>query len=204
MRLLKIKRINRARGLNPFRTPKSDYLEFAPRFRSLCERGRIGSIPSFIHFGDVYARGSCAFDEDAYLEWATKIYGDISKPIWVENSWLDEEILNLGIATRRNLKTHLRLLRGKEGDMQKFIPIKWSNPYTNIYDILSFVEHLIKESPAHPHFRDLALLDSGRSCVLFARKSWLISFTEGIQICRYILYVNKNYKIIQRSYELKL
>ena len=126
------------------------------------------------------------------------------KPIWVENSWLDEEILNLGIATRRNLKTHLRLLRSKEGDMQKFIPIKWSNPYTNIYDILSFLEHLIKESPAHPHFRDLALLDNGGSSVLFARKSWLISFTEGIQICRYILSVNKKYKIIQRSYELKL
>ena len=190
-------KVGTSRGLGAYRNKGSDYLELAPKYRTLCERGQSNVISASI---DYSAIPSCC---GSYMPTA-KIWQEIDKSayIWNRLAWLHEDVEGW---TRNNLE-RARLVyqyitneHGIECFNNMYTPVYYDNIGSGIMkDFAAFAQALMFDAAGKKSMElynyAFRTLKDGRH-VLYARNGWLRTFKSGLDIINYYKMASKrNFK----------
>lgn len=190
-------KVGTSRGLGAYRNKGSDYLELAPKYRTLCERGQSDVISASI---DYSAIPSCC---GSYMPTA-KIWQEIDKStyIWDRLAWLHEEVEGW---TRSNLE-RARLVyqyitneHGIEYFDNMYTPVYYDNiGIGTMKDFTVFAQALMSDAARKKSMElynyAFRTLKDGRH-VLYARNGWLRTFKSGLDIINYYRMASKrNFK----------
>ena len=190
-------KVGTSRGLGAYRNKGSDYLELAPKYRTLCERGQSNVISASI---DYSAIPSCC---GSYMPTA-KIWQEIDKSayIWNRLAWLHEDVEGW---TRNNLE-RARLVyqyitneHGIECFDNMYTPVYYDNIGSGIMkDFAAFAQALMFDAAGKKSMElynyAFRTLKDGRH-VLYARNGWLRTFKSGLDIINYYKMASKrNFK----------
>ena len=184
---------HRSIGVYAFRTTANDHLNYASRFRTLNNQGRTCDIVAMMRTGDTIATaGGCSYDEEHYMEWAPKIYGQKITARWEENFWLDETITVWSNSAWDKLKKHFDLLKSDYSLFrEEFVPMRWTANGVTMFDLRGCCERLT-------HYllgikvRNVAMEErNDGTIVLYGRKTWLTTFREGIAMINYYTMASK-------------
>jgi hypothetical protein len=190
-------KVGTSRGLGAYRNKGSDYLELAPKYRTLYERGQSDVISASI---DYSAIPSCC---GSYMPTA-KIWQEIDKSayIWNRSAWLHADIEGW---TRYNLERAKKVFDYlvKEHGMDYFnymyTPVFYDNIGIGIMkDFPAFAQALMFDAAGKKSMElynyAFRTLKDGRQ-VLYARTLWLKTFKVGIDIINYYKIARKrNFK----------
>lgn len=190
-------KVGTSRGLGAYRNKGSDYLELAPKYRTLCERSQSDVISASI---DYSAIPSCC---GSYMPTA-KIWQEIDKSayIWNRLAWLHEDVEGW---TRNNLE-RARLVyqyitneHGIECFDNMYTPVYYDNIGSGIMkDFAAFAQALMFDAAGKKSMElynyAFRTLKDGRH-VLYARNGWLKTFKSGLDIINYYKMASKrNFK----------
>ena len=190
-------KVGTSRGLGAYRNKGSDYLELAPKYRTLCERSQSDVISASI---DYSAIPSCC---GSYMPTA-KIWQEIDKSayIWNRLAWLHEDVEGW---TRNNLE-RARLVyqyitneHGIECFDNMYTPVYYDNIGSGIMkDFAAFAQALMFDAAGKKSMElynyAFRTLKDGRH-VLYARNGWLRTFKSGLDIINYYKMASKrNFK----------
>ena len=190
-------KVGTSRGLGAYRNKGSDYLELAPKYRTLCERSQSDVISASI---DYSAIPSCC---GSYMPTA-KIWQEIDKSayIWNRLAWLHEDVEGW---TRNNLE-RARLVyqyitneHGIECFNNMYTPVYYDNIGSGIMkDFAAFAQALMFDAAGKKSMElynyAFRTLKDGRH-VLYARNGWLRTFKSGLDIINYYKMASKrNFK----------
>lgn len=190
-------KVGTSRGLGAYRNKGSDYLELAPKYRTLCERSQSDVISASI---DYSAIPSCC---GGYMPTA-KIWQEIDKSayIWNKLAWLYEDVEGW---TRNNLE-RARLVyqyitneHGIECFDNMYTPVYYDNIGSGIMkDFAAFAQALMFDAAGKKSMElynyAFRTLKDGRH-VLYARNGWLRTFKSGLDIINYYKMASKrNFK----------
>ena len=190
-------KVGTSRGLGAYRNKGSDYLELAPKYRTLCERSQSDVISASI---DYSAIPSCC---GSYMPTA-KIWQEIDKSayIWNRSAWLHEDVEGW---TRNNLE-RARLVyqyitneHGIECFDNMYTPVYYDNIGSGIMkDFAAFAQALMFDAAGKKSMElynyAFRTLKDGRH-VLYARNGWLRTFKSGLDIINYYKMASKrNFK----------
>lgn len=190
-------KVGTSRGIGAYRNKGSDYLELAPKYRTLCERSQLDVISASI---DYSAIPSCC---GSYMPTA-KIWQEIDKStyIWDRLAWLHEEVEGW---TRSNLE-RARLVyqyitneHGIEYFDNMYTPVYYDNIGIGIMkDFAAFAQALMSDAARKKSMElynyAFRTLKDGRH-VLYARNGWLRTFKSGLDIINYYKMASKrNFK----------
>lgn len=191
-------KVGTSRGLGAYRNKGSDYLELAPKYRTLYERGRTDIISASINYSAI---PSCA--SSGYMPTA-KIWQEIDKStyIWDRLAWLHEEVEGW---TRSNLE-RARLVyqyitneHGIEYFDNMYTPVYYDNiGIGTMKDFTVFAQALMSDAARKKSMElynyAFRTLKDGRH-VLYARNGWLRTFKSGLDIINYYKMASKrNFK----------
>ena len=186
-------KVGTSRGLGAYRNKGSDYLELAPKYRTLCERDQSDVISASI---DYSAIPSCC---GGYIPTA-RIWQEIDKStyIWNKYAWLHEDVDGL---TRNNLERARKVFDYlvKEHGMDYFnymyTPVFYDNIGIGIMkDFAAFAQALMFDAAGKNSMElynyAFRTLKDGRQ-VLYARNGWLRTFKSGCDIINYYRIASK-------------
>lgn len=191
-------KVGTSRGLGAYRNKGSDYLELAPKYRTLYERGQTDVISASI---DYSAIPSCA--SSGYMPTA-KIWQEIDKSAytWNKSAWLHDDIegwTRYSLERARKVYEHITNEHGIEYFDNMYTPVFYDNISIGIMkDFAAFAQSLMFDK-AGKHSMELynyafRTLKDGRN-VLYARTLWLKTFKVGIDIINYYKIARKrNFK----------
>ena len=191
-------KVGTSRGLGAYRNKGSDYLELAPKYRTLCERGQTDVISASI---DYSAIPSCA--SSGYMPTA-KIWQKIDETayVWSKSAWLHADIY---VWTRKSLKNASDVYNYmiKEYSIEYFnemyTPVLYDNIEIGITkDFPKFAQALMFDAAGKKSMElynyAFRTLKDGRQ-VLYARNGWLKTFKSGLDIINYYKIASKrNFK----------
>lgn len=190
-------KVGTSRGLGAYRNKGSDYLELAPKYRTLCERGRTDIISASI---DYSAIPSCC---GSYMTTA-KIWQEIDKSayIWNRSAWLHDDI---EVWTRNNIERSRKVYDyyiteyGVDYFNFMYTPVFYDNIGIGIMkDFAAFAQALMFDTAGKKSMElynyAFRTLKDGRH-VLYARNGWLKTFKSGLDIINYYKMASKrNFK----------
>ena len=186
-------RIGRSVGLGAYRNRGSDYLELAPKYRTLCEQGRLDVISSTINYSTVSSYSS------GYME-TENIWKEIDKTIsvWHKFTWLHEEIESWSMSNlerARKVYYHITKEYGEDYFNEMYIPVYYDNVSVDAKKNFSDFAYTLMHETAGKKSMELynyafRTLKDGRN-VLYARKLWLKTFKSGCDIINYYRIASK-------------
>jgi hypothetical protein len=183
-------KVGTSRGLGTYRNKGSDYLELAPKYRTLYESERTDVISRSI----IYIGGG-----DGYVDmskvWAKIDFNNRSvfANIWDKDYWMHErvEFWNYDkINQSKKVYSTLVLKYGKDFFDNRYIPVCYDNKNAGISkDFSAFANHLTHDvlgGGYNKEFYNFAFrrLEDGRG-VLYARYGYLKNFQSGCDIINY-------------------
>lgn len=190
-------KVGTSRGLGAYRNKGSDYLELAPKYRTLYERGQSDVISASI---DYSAIPSCC---GSYMPTA-KIWKEIDESayIWNRYAWLHEDIegwTRNSLERARKVYEYITNEHGMDYFNYMYTPVFYDNIGIGIMkDFATFAQSLMfdkagKRSMELYNYAFRTLKD-GRN-VLYARNGWLRTFKSGLDIINYYNIASKrNFK----------
>lgn len=181
-------KVGTSRGLGVFRNRGSDYLELAPKYRTLCERGQSDVISASI---DYSAIPSCC---GSYMPTA-KIWQEIDKQAssrWDKDFWMHEdiEVWTQGALGKANkVYEYINNEYGVDFFNNNYIPVYYDNVTLGIQkDFRAFANFLVQDGAGKRSVElynfAFRILENGRK-VLYARINWLRTFKSGCDIINY-------------------
>ena len=195
-------KVGTSRGLGAYRNKGSDYLELAPKYRTLCERGQTDVISASIDYSVI---PSCA--SSGYMPTA-KIWEEIDKSacIWNKSAWLHADI---DVWTRNNIERAKKVYEyitnehGMDYFNYMYTPVFYDNIGIGIMkDFAAFAQALMFDAAGKKSMElynyAFRTLKDGRH-VLYARNRWLRTFKSGLDIINYYNIASKrNFKKVYR------
>ena len=191
-------KVGTSRGLGAYRNKGSDYLELAPKYRTLCERGQTDVISASIDYSVI---PSCA--SSGYMPTA-KIWKEIDKSayIWNRSAWLHDDIESWtrnNIERARKVYDYYILEYGMDYFNYMYTPVFYDNIGIGIMkDFAAFAQALMFDAAGKKSMElynyAFRTLKDGRH-VLYARNGWLRTFKSGLDIINYYKIASKrNFK----------
>jgi len=191
-------KVGTSRGLGAYRNKGSDYLELAPKYRTLCERGRTDIISASIDYSAIPSCASCGYMPTA------KIWQEIDKSayIWNKSAWLHDDIsvwTRNSIERAREVFYYLVKEHGMDYFDYMYTPVFYDNFGVGIMkDFATFAQTLMFDAAGKKSMElynyAFRTLKDGRQ-VLYARNGWLRTFRSGLDIINYYKIASKrNFK----------
>ena len=180
-------RVGTSKGVYAFSGRGSDYLEYAPMFRTCSEIGRLDIINSVIDYSTTIYGSSSYIDTQPMWD---KITQESNK--WNKDYWLHEDV---DAWTRRRCNDMCKVYDQLTSELgcdffnRNYIPVYYDNRDRRIQkDFYAYAQYLMTECAKWKsmELRNYAMrfLDDGRM-VLYARKEWLQRFKVGCDLINY-------------------
>lgn len=188
-----INRFKREKGVYSFRTPPSDYLNLAPLYRNLVERGRTDLVERTIRSDVTMVTAmESSFDEESYMEWAPKIYKHRTVARWNPDFWMMRES-DFYARRKQDVEDMVRMYENICNEKSvKYIPVRWTNGCLSEDDVKLFPRHLLDraERASVPLYyfalRRVTDMSSYRTrLVLYVKQDFLETFKTGQDLINY-------------------
>lgn len=189
---------HRSLGVYAFRTPTNDHLWYGTKFRTLNNQGNVAGIASMMRTTDTIATaGGSSYDVENYMKWAPQIYNRRLSARWEKDYWLEETLTFWNNSAWDKLRRHFGdLSRDYKMFRELFIPIRWTTARVTMTDIKTYMEHLTEEVlPAGIAVRNLAMEEKRGQSIIYARRTWLQTFSEGQQMLNFYTMASKFQKV---------
>lgn len=183
-----MERKRRSRGVYAFATPTPHYREMNAGYNLMIEQGRVEDIASTICLDYTLSRSGGGYNEEKYLEWSSKIYGQHHQsPVWSPDYWMtvDSDFFH-----RRDFDTIERIGKTLPKGWKSYVPVRWTTRFIYEGDIRSFTRYLIEMSGRQtvPMFYFAIKRINGiwgEQVILYARRDFLEKFHTGLDLINY-------------------
>jgi hypothetical protein len=198
---MKIKIIRRklptSKGIQEFATPKSDLLEYAPKFRLSYERGDIASISSSIRLdtgGSWMPSANYWYTEQCQID-------AMNFAVYKEDSFLFEDVIAWNYKNLEKTKRVANEMKknGVSSFKERYVLIYYETRHVSKNDIINNADRLMKDEYQHismPLYNYALVVDKNDNWRLYARKHWLMSFDTGRKLINIINMMMPKFKEI--------
>ncbi len=210
-------RFPRSKGIYAFENRRSDYHDLYPRIRDILDRKDMASLTSLASYSQskTMVTPVSSFDYDSYMQWAPQFYRELDEQYnkYHPCAFMKEECNTNGVSLFQNLEQvydkMMEMPNGRSWFRRNYVPVKWTTRYNSHQDIRAGLQTLIDDAGCLTVTMDTFAMTyvkgkRDKYMVVYARKSFLSSFQDGICLIEYIRQITRDSALFESVYGFRL